>query len=175
MIADSDRTTVSAAAYVLAKERVQKRKRLPRNPRVTNRPATSNRRSGATAVEFVVVLPLLIGLCLTSLDFGRFAHAYLALGNAGRVGAEYGATHAYSSTTAASWKQRIKEAVQQDFTAIGDIDPTQLDVQVAVTNDSYDLTRTTITTTYPFQTVVSWPTIPRPIMMQRTVAFRRFR
>jgi Flp pilus assembly protein TadG len=126
-------------------------------------------------VEFVIVAPLLILLCLTSVDFGRFAHAYIALGNAGRVGAEYGATHSYTTSTAAAWKQQIETAMRQDFSAVADIDPNQLVIQIDVANDSYGLTRATVTAQYPFRTVASWPGIPQPLNMQRTVVFRRFR
>jgi Flp pilus assembly protein TadG len=175
MISDADRATASAAAVLLVKERSQKRKQCVRKRRLGIRPPPRSNRTATTAVEFVVVLPLLIVLCLTSVDFGRFAHAYIALGNAGRVGAEYGATRSYSPSTVTAWKQRVEDAMRQDFAAVADIDPNQLVIQIDVTNDAYDLHRTKITATYPFTTVVSWPSIPRPLNMQRTVVFRRFR
>jgi len=130
---------------------------------------------GATATEFVVVAPLLIVLCLMSVDFGRFAYAYIAVGNAGRVGAEYGATRSYSASTATTWRQNIETAMRQDFTAVADIDPAQLSIQIDVANDAYGLHRAAITARYPFRTVVAWPGIPQPLDLQRTVVFRRFR
>jgi Flp pilus assembly protein TadG len=174
-ISDSDRATASAAVVVLVKERSLKRKRCIRKSRLGSRGSSQDNRKAATAVEFVVLLPLLIVLCLTSVDFGRFAHAYIALGNASRVGAEYAATRSYSPSTVTAWKQRVEDAMRQDFAAVADIDPSQLVIQIDVANDAYDLHRTKITATYPFATVVSWPSIPRPLDMQRTVVFRRFR
>jgi Flp pilus assembly protein TadG len=132
-------------------------------------------RSGATATEFAIVLPLLIVLCLTSVDFGRFAYAYIALGNAGRVGAECGATRNYSAASAATWQQLVEDAIREDFTAVAGLDPSHLLTQVDVAEDAYELNRITITVTYPFVTVVAWPTIPQPLEMRRTVMFRRFR
>jgi Flp pilus assembly protein TadG len=175
MIANSDRAAVTGAAVILAKERSQRRKRCTSKTRLDSRAASRGKRMATAAVEFVVILPLLIVLCLTSVDFGRFAHAYIALGNAGRAGAEYGATQPYSSSTATAWKLRVEDAVRQDFSAIADIDPAQLEVEINVENDAHGLHRASLTTTYPFQTVVAWPIIPRPLDMQRTIVFRRFR
>jgi Flp pilus assembly protein TadG len=174
-LTEADRTTTTAAALVLAKKGLLERKRSISKQRPGWRNLSRGKRNGTTAAEFVVVLPLLIVLCLTSVDFGRFAHAYIALGNAGRTGAEYGATHSYSPSTASAWKSRVEDAVRQDFSAIADIDPAQLQVDIEISTDAYGLHRTTLTTTYPFQTVVAWPVIPRPLDMQRTIAFRRFR
>ena len=133
------------------------------------------RQKGATAVEFMCVLPLLIVFCLTSVDFGRFAYAYLALGNAGRAGAEVGATRSYSAGNALARQQQMNAAIREDFSSVGGLDPSQLGIVIEVADDSYSLKRFTITTTYPFSTVISWPGIPRPLDMQRTVTFRRFR
>lgn len=133
------------------------------------------RRAGATATEFVILLPLLIALCLTSVDFGRFAYAYLALGNAGRVGAEFGATRRYEAATANAWEQQVQAAIREDFAEVGGLDPDQLDIQIEVADDAYGLSRVSITAACPFATVVSWPGIPRPLTMERTIVFRRFR
>jgi Flp pilus assembly protein TadG len=132
-------------------------------------------RSGTTATEFVIVLPLLIVLCLASTDFGRFAYAYIALGNAGRAGAEYGATRSYSPASASVWQQQVEASIHDDFAPVAGLDPSQLETQISVASDSYGLNRYEITAAYPFVTVVSWPMIPRPLEMRRTIAYRRFR
>jgi Flp pilus assembly protein TadG len=121
------------------------------------------------------VLPLLILLALTSVDFGRFAYAYLALGNAGRVGSEVGATRSYSTANAAAWRQQVISAVHEDFSSVGGLDSDLLVIDVETTSDAYDLQLVTVTTTYPFSTTITWPGIPRPLNMQRKIAFRRFR
>jgi hypothetical protein len=144
-------------------------------PQTRRRNRRVRRRRGATAAELAICLPLLILLCLTSVDFGRFAYAYLALGNAGRVGAEVGATRSYSAAGAADWQQAVEAAIREDFSTAGGLDPAQLVVAVDVARDSYGLDRITITTMYPFTTVANWPAVPRPLDIERTVTFRRFR
>jgi Flp pilus assembly protein TadG len=132
-------------------------------------------RRGAAAVEFALVLPLLIALCLTSIDFGRFAYAYIALENAARVGGEYAATHSYSSGNAGSWRQKVEASITEDFGTSGGLDSSRLNTEIEVDSDDYGLQRITIDVRYPFATVVQWPGIPRPLDLQRSITFRRFR
>lgn len=132
-------------------------------------------RRGTAATEFAILLPLLVMLALASVDFGRFAYAHIALGNASRVGAEFGAVRKYDSSTSAGWEAQLEAAMHEEFAAVGGIEPANLDVEIEVVDDAYDLHRVTITSTYPFSTVVTWPGIPRPLEMQQTVAMRRFR
>src|SRR5262245_61969862 len=87
-------------------------------------------RTGAAATELAIALPLLITLCITSVDFGRFAHAYIALGNAARVGSEFGATRRYDAPNASAWTQRVEAAMREDFYAVGGIEPSLLDIQI---------------------------------------------
>jgi len=122
-----------------------------------------------------VALPLLIVLCLTSVDFGRFAYAQIALGNAARVGAEVGATRDYSPSNAAAFSAEIEDAVREEFAAVGGLDPARLDVDVDAAPDAYDLYRVTVSATYSFVTICTWPEIPRPLDMHASVVFRRFR
>jgi Flp pilus assembly protein TadG len=132
-------------------------------------------RTGATAVELMMALPLLILLCVTSVDFARFAYALLALNNAARVGAEVGATRSYSESNAEAWRQQIENAALEEFSDVGGLDPSKLHVAIEVTSDDYDLHRVTVSTTYSFRTVFQWPTIPRPLDMNAMIVFRRFR
>jgi Flp pilus assembly protein TadG len=131
-------------------------------------------RRGATATELAVLLPLLVILCLTSVDFGRFAAAYIALGNATRVGAEQGATRPYSSNSADEDRSLIEAAVRNELAGTSYLDPETLEIEINVEPDAYGLHRVQVTAMYPFHTVVSWPTIPQPVELRRTVVFRRF-
>jgi Flp pilus assembly protein TadG len=138
-------------------------------------PRRSNHRRGTAATELAILLPLLILLALVGVDFGRFAYAHIALGNAARVGAEVGAARRYDASTAAAWQARIESAIAEEFTAVGGIDPANLAVQIDVADDSYELHRATVTANYSFSTVVAWPAIPRPLVLERVVSIRRFR
>lgn len=133
------------------------------------------RSAGTAATELAVVLPLLIVLALASVDFGRFAYAHIALGNAARVGAEVGAARPYDTSSSAAWQARVEQAIDEEFTAVGGIEPANLDVQIDVADDAYGLHRVTVTADYSFWTVVAWPAIPRPLVLQRSVSMRRFR
>jgi Flp pilus assembly protein TadG len=42
-------------------------------------------RRGAAAVEFALILPLLVTLVLACVDFGQFAYNYIAVTNAARA------------------------------------------------------------------------------------------
>jgi hypothetical protein len=117
----------------------------------------------------------LVLLCLTSVDFGRFAAAYIALGNATRVGAEYGATHPYSPQSPGEDLAEIEAAVRSELAGASYLDPQALEIEIVVEPDDYQLHRVEVTASYPFHTVVAWPSIPQPIDMRRTVVFRRFR
>jgi Flp pilus assembly protein TadG len=134
-----------------------------------------HRRHGTTATEFAIVLPLLIVLCLTSVDFGRCCYALIALGNAARVGSEYSATHRYDAASSETWRSNLEYAMCEEFAAIGGLDPDDLTVDIQVEIEDYQLHRGSITARYPFSTVVSWPMIPRPLELERTVVMRRFR
>ncbi|QDU31648.1 TadE-like protein [Anatilimnocola aggregata] len=132
-------------------------------------------RRGASATELAILLPLLITLCLVSVDLGRFAFVSIALGNATRVGAEWGATHRYDTATAGTWNANLEAAILAEFTAEADIDPAQLETTVTTAEDDYDLLRVTVTATYPWNTIITWPMIPRPLMLEQRAVMRRFR
>jgi Flp pilus assembly protein TadG len=139
-----------------------------------HRRRTSSRR-GAAATELVVLLPLLIALSLASVDFGRFCYAHIALGNAARVGAEFGATHRYDAVNAANWTARIESALREEFSEQGGLDPAAIETEMQVEDDSYTLYRVTITARYPFATAVPWPAMPHPIWLSRQIVIRRYR
>jgi Flp pilus assembly protein TadG len=82
-----------------------------------------HRRRAVAATELAILLPLLIAICLTSVDFGRFAYAYIAIGNAGRVGAEFLATRDYTQSNSAVRQSAMRLAVRDDLSTAGGIIP----------------------------------------------------
>jgi Flp pilus assembly protein TadG len=135
----------------------------------------SCQRRGAAATEMAVLLPLLIVLCLAAVDLGRYAFVSIALGNGSRVGAEWGATHRYDVANDAAWRANLDEAVRAEFTAEADIDPELLATEITVTADSYSLPRIEVRAEYPWNTIVTWPMIPRPLLLEHTTVIRRYR
>lgn len=130
---------------------------------------------GAAATEFAVLLPLLIVLGLVAIDLGRYAFVNIALSNATRVGAEWGATHRYDAATDAQWRSQLETAIRGEFVAAADIDPTQLDTEVTLAADSYSLPRVQVAAEYPWNTIITWPLIPRPLILRQATIMRRYR
>lgn len=130
---------------------------------------------GAAATELAVVLPLLVVLCLVSVDLGRFAQAYIAVGNAARVAAERGATRAYIASTSATWEAEVRDAAEAEMTAAEGFDTSLMTVEIEVVTDDHDLPRGTVRVTYPLTLVMDWPGLPRDIPLTRKVSIRRFR
>ena len=135
----------------------------------------TRRMSGATAVEFAVLLPLLMVLCIGTLDFGRFAYAYIAIGNAGRVAAERGATNEYSQSTADLRRAAMEAAGREEIGTAHGMTSSDVSFAIDVLNDDRGLHCVTVTSRYTFVTIVSWPFIPQPLHLERTISFRRFR
>ena len=50
-------------------------------------------RRGHAAVEFALILPLLVTIIFACIDLGRFAHTYIAVTNAARAGAGFGSSN----------------------------------------------------------------------------------
>lgn len=145
------------------------------NSRKVRRHIGSVMHHGTSASELAIVLPLLLTLCLLSVDLGRFAHDYLAVSNAARAGADYGATHHRTEFTAATWDSNVAEAVTRELESLPGFDAGQLDVEVENEESSDNLDIVTVRVRYPFETAVAWPSVSRPLWLERTVVMRRFR
>src|SRR6266849_1197925 len=72
-------------------------------------------RQGTAAVEFAIILPVVMVLVLGCIDFGRFPHSYIAVTNAARAGAGFGSVNPYTTATATTWKADIKQAFFEDM------------------------------------------------------------
>ncbi len=77
-------------------------------------------RRGAAAVECALVLPLLIPIFFGCVDFGRFAHAYIAVTNAARVGAGYASSHPFGPADQPIWEYRTKAATLEEMGSLKD-------------------------------------------------------
>jgi Flp pilus assembly protein TadG len=79
--------------------------------------AATDRERGSVLVEFVILFPIVIALALGIISYST-AHAQkLALTNAAREGARYGATLPASTP---NWKQKVEDVVVASAT--GDLD-----------------------------------------------------
>ena len=78
-------------------------------------PPAHRRRRGVTAVEFALILPLLMTIVLGCVDYGRFAYDYIAVTNAARAGASYAIMNNYSPSTLATWQTGVRQAARDEM------------------------------------------------------------
>lgn len=144
--------------------------------RGANRNAQGRRsRRGVAATEFALVLPLLLLFAYASVDLSRFAYVYIALSNAARVGAEYGATHQFTSYTRPSWENQVLDAVKAEMSEVPHFDSDQLDIALTTTQGRAGSTEVRVEARYPFETVITWPGVPQIMDLRRQITMPQVR
>ncbi len=118
-------------------------------------------RRGAATVEFAVLLPLLAFLFVITVDYARIFYTSLTITNCASIGAIY----ASADPTSANDTSGIKAQAQKDA---GNLDLTQLNV-TSSTDSVTSPTTVTVTVTYPFSTITSFPGVPSSVGLSRTV------
>jgi Flp pilus assembly protein TadG len=132
--------------------------------------ARTNRRRGAAAVEFALILPLLVLLVLGCVDFGRFAYRYIQVTNAARAGAGFASNTIFTPATQATWKADVVTAVSNEMASASGYNSSN--VKVTTTTESNGLWRVSVTVPCTFQTIITWPGIPHTTTLQQTVVMR---
>jgi Flp pilus assembly protein TadG len=135
----------------------------------------SQKRTGVAAVEFAVVLPLLITILLGATDFGRFSHSTIAVANAARSGAAFASMNPWNSSTQAAWSAGITQAVADELNQTAGFDNSLLVVNITNIVESGGLRRVSVQVTYPFSMIVNWPFLPSTFDMRQTVVMRTIR
>lgn len=107
---------------------------------------------------------------------GRFGYHQIAVTNAARAGAEYGIMHPYTTSTQAAWMATIQQTARNELTGQTGCNPNSLTTTTTVNVESNGLRRIQVDATYSsFQTLVSWPGIPRTMTLRATVIMRSVR
>jgi Flp pilus assembly protein TadG len=135
----------------------------------------TQRRRGVAAVEFAVVVPVLLLLALGCADLGRAFSAYLIVSNAARVGAEYGASHGYTTYTYSSWQSQVIQQATNEAEGSFAFNSAELTTVVSTTPITTNLYEVTVTTTYPFSMISTWPGLPHQFNVSHSVTMQRFR
>jgi len=143
--------------------------------RVYRRRGAASTRRGLAALEFALVLPILVTILLGATDFGRFSHSRIAIINAARCGAAYASMNPYDSTNQAAWNAGVKKAVTDELSESVAFDPAELVVTTTVIADSGGLRRISVQASYPFEMLVNWPLLPSSLELQETVVMRGIR
>src|ERR1700722_6034071 len=140
----------------------------------TTRPSRQRRR-GAAAVELALTLPLLLLLTFGCVELGRAISIYTMVSCAARAGAEYGATHGYTSYTYSSWQGQVAQQVQNAVQGNPSFNPSLRSVNVNTTPETGGFNLTTVTANYQFSTITQWPGLPHQFTITHTVGMRRYR
>lgn len=152
---------------------------MKRNGNRTNH--TASKRRGLAALELALLLPLLMLIVLGCVDFGRFAHAYIAVTNAARAGAGHGCMHPPTNASLPSWRSAIRDTVVSELEqTLEAADRPDSDVTVSAerifdSNSSNAFWRAEVTVSMPFETIIAWPALPNSVLLTRTVKMRGIR
>ncbi len=144
-------------------------------PRIDLRLPRGLHRRAATALEFAVILPVLLTLVLGCVDFGRFAHTYIVVTNAARAGASFATVNPYTAETYSLWKDCVRDAVEQEMTGLNRFDAEELAVLTTVIAGTAPQWDAQVEVSYPFQTLIDWPGLPNSIELRQSVVMRTIR
>lgn len=131
-------------------------------------------RHGAAATEAALVLPILAVFLFGCADFGRAIHAQIAITNAARVGAEYGATHRFSAATRPDWEARLRASVKEEAASLAGLEPDALDVVIEIEEPAPGDLRIRVQAAYPYRTAVSWPGLPDTLHLRHQTTMRQY-
>ncbi len=119
---------------------------------------------GQGLVEFALVLPLLVLIIFGVLDLGRAFYSLIAITNAAREGARYGAYHADDMTgvITATRREAIGSGIDLSSSPINVTCPDYID-PVGMCDRGEPIT---VSVRYDFELVLGW-LLPSPIQMTR--------
>lgn len=132
-------------------------------------------RRGGAALEFALVLPVLMMLVLGVVDFARIYSTAMALRSAARVGAEQGATHRLTPLTQVAWDNRVRTAVLEAMQSAPQFNSSNLTISTASSTNVAGQLSVEVSTEYPFQTIVNWPGLPSTVTLRSRVAMEQYR
>lgn len=130
-------------------------------------------RRATAATELAICLPLLLTVAIGCADFGRYVHRQIAVANAARVAAEYGATHRVTEATLDAWKEKVEDAALRELEALQDYSQSETRVETAI--DGFDEGTITVEVETTFHTAIDWPFVPSSVPLFHRVAMRQYR
>jgi Flp pilus assembly protein TadG len=120
---------------------------------------------GNAAVEFALLLPVLVLILLGTIDFGRFAYAAISITNAAQAGASACAYIPCESYAGSIPQVVINESAPNIDIQASSITVTQLGSGPGCTAERPCLR---VDVEYDFSTLVDWPGIPSPFTIARS-------
>ena len=129
-------------------------------------------RRGVAAVEFALILPVLLLIVAISCDFGRFPHTQIAVSSAARAGASRSIHHRPTTDTRAQWEAEIRQAVLEELAELPRFQANDLAVTIETINEAGGTMRTRVEVSYPFRTLINWTLLPSNLTIRESAVFR---
>lgn len=137
-----------------------------------------NDRSGNSFMETALLLPAMLLLCCGVMDFARVVYAGVEVASAARAGVQYGAlTPGHSGDTGG-----MSRAALADAADLGDTVTASATNFCACSGSTTDCSSTcsgatpegyvSVTANYTFNTLISYPGVPRTVALARTAKMR---
>jgi Flp pilus assembly protein TadG len=126
------------------------------------------------AAELAMCVTVLTSILLGATDFGRFAYTYIAVTNAARAGAYYGATTTYTSGNYSTWQSQVQQAAADEIGSISGFTKSNVTATAITQSGTSDWTAS-CTVPCTFTTLINWPGIPQTMTIQRNVQMRAVR
>lgn len=128
--------------------------------------ASESCRPGAATVEFAVLLPFLLYLCVIGTDWARLFYYTITVEACARNGALYASDSDYASKCPYTSAQQaaLAEAPTLNATAT---------VTTSTTTDSANNSAVICTVTVPFKTITKFPGVPTSQTLTRRVQMRK--
>jgi Flp pilus assembly protein TadG len=122
------------------------------------------KRRAAAAAEFAVLTPVLALLLVGATDFARAFYYYVTVANCARNGALYGCLSTANSNNASA----IQTAALTDASGLSP----QPSISSKTGTDANSNPYVSVTASYSFSTLVSYPRLPNTMTLSRTVQMR---
>ncbi|MCC9655254.1 TadE/TadG family type IV pilus assembly protein [Rhodopirellula halodulae] len=131
-------------------------------------------RSGATATEFALLLPVILLLVFACCDFARIIHVRQVVANAARVGSLHGAMNRFHPQNESQWRSNVQQAIQDELGHLS-IDSADAIVSVSHRDNGNGQKIIASEVSIPFRTIVQWPVLPQEVQVRHVAEFQQFR
>lgn len=131
-----------------------------------HQPAQKHHRSGVSAMEFIVVLPVLVALLAGTSDYARFSSTSMAISTAARSAAGYGCLNQFDDYTLNLFMESCRSRVEAELEALPGFQADQIQMTVEYVGAPPE-DRIDVSVTYPFKTIINWGIVNRTTQVTR--------
>ena len=124
---------------------------------------TRTERKGAAIVEFAVLLPFLLYLCVVAVDWARLLYFSQCVNDCARAGA------LWASDEEVRMKSRYTTVTDASLAEAPGLSPTPTVAQADTVNGTGERTWVTVTVAMQFETISNFPGVPKSQTVSRSV------